>query len=212
MQRLVETAGRGLRRFYPLLFAFVFLAYIGIATLAPVCMHNGKESLGKGIYTLYRFCCHQFPYRSFFLYGEQSFYPLETAKIEGIRSYESIGFEGKPVKFLGNSRIGWKMAVCQRDTALWTAMGLFCILFCLCGNRAPWISVHVWLLLGVLPMALDGGTQAVSRLFTVRESTPLIRVITGALFGFMTCWFLFPRLESSLRKGAEDKGAEDDNA
>ena len=31
-----------------------------------------------------------------------------------------------------------------------------------------------------------------------RESVPLLRVLTGALFGFATAWFAFPYMEESF--------------
>ena len=31
-----------------------------------------------------------------------------------------------------------------------------------------------------------------------RESTPLLRTLTGALFGFSTAWFGFPLIEESM--------------
>ncbi|MEJ2759566.1 MAG: DUF2085 domain-containing protein [Anaerolineales bacterium] len=55
---------------------------------------------------------------------------------------------------------------------------------------------------GILPIGLDGFSQLFSQMFTFipyRESTPLLRTITGALFGFTTGWFGFPVLEESMR-------------
>jgi peptidoglycan/LPS O-acetylase OafA/YrhL len=53
---------------------------------------------------------------------------------------------------------------------------------------------------------LDGGSQLSSSLpflpdwFPARESTPLLRVVTGALFGITTAWFLYPYVEESMRE------------
>jgi len=33
----------------------------------------------------------------------------------------------------------------------------------------------------------------------IRESTPLLRTITGSLFGLTTGWYLFPLLEESMK-------------
>jgi hypothetical protein len=59
----------------------------------------------------------------------------------------------------------------------------------------------VWVLVGILPIGLDGASQMVSQIFTwipYRESTPLLRTLTGALFGFTTGWFGFPVFEETM--------------
>ena len=110
-----------------------------------------------------------------------------------------------PREFYGNPEMGYKLAVCQRDTAIYGAMALACLLFFLSGNRFPALRFWLYALLGLAPMALDGGSQMLSHLlpsvFSFRESTPQLRVITGALFGFFTICYLFPKLEQSLREG-----------
>jgi uncharacterized membrane protein len=62
----------------------------------------------------------------------------------------------------------------------------------------------LWLALGVLPIALDGGSQLVSQLaiglLPFRESTALLRTITGALFGVMSVWFAYPNFEDSMQE------------
>jgi uncharacterized membrane protein len=57
---------------------------------------------------------------------------------------------------------------------------------------------------GVLPMAIDGGTQFLSGFgltapgSLVRESTPLLRTATGLLFGLLNVWLAYPYLEESM--------------
>ncbi|MEO1444161.1 MAG: hypothetical protein AAFV33_27450, partial [Chloroflexota bacterium] len=57
----------------------VMLVFLGIfVTLpfaAPTLMHLGLERPAGTIYFLYKPFCHQFGFRSFFLFGEQSVYP-----------------------------------------------------------------------------------------------------------------------------------------
>jgi uncharacterized membrane protein len=53
---------------------------------------------------------------------------------------------------------------------------------------------------------LDGFSQLFSQfnfpwlaaLLPYRESTPFLRVLTGALFGFSTAWFAYPYIEESM--------------
>ena len=63
----------------------------------------------------------------------------------------------------------------------------------------------VWILFGMVPIGLDGGSQLLSQFFPqinqlipYRESTPFLRSLTGALFGLFTAWFGYPYVEESM--------------
>jgi uncharacterized membrane protein len=204
-----DKFSRYFKRFYIIIFLIVFLLYSLIPFMAPVLMHYGFEIPAKIIYWGYHFLCHQLPYRSFFLYGEQSFYPLAYAGMDdSIVTFEaavsSTESNLSDIKyFIGNETMGYKIAICQRDLAIYLAIALFCIIFFLTNYRLPRIHWLIWIVLGIIPMALDGLSQMISGMFptflSVRESTPFLRVITGSAFGFFTAWFLFPYLEKTLR-------------
>jgi uncharacterized membrane protein len=53
-----------------------------------------------------------------------------------------------------------------------------------------------------VPIGLDGGTQLISQpplsFLPFRESTSLLRVITGGLFGFTTAWFGYKMVEETM--------------
>ena len=109
--------------------------------------------------------------------------------------------------FYGTPHMGYKMAICQRDTAIYGAMAIFALIFFLSRNQIRRMHWKYWLIFGVLPIGLDGGTQMLCHLIPgvpFRESTPLLRTVTGALFGFFLCRFLLPILEASLREGEKD--------
>jgi uncharacterized membrane protein len=76
------------------------------------------------------------------------------------------------------------------------------LIFSLFRKRMKPLPILIWLLVGVLPIALDGGTQILSEFpflsFPHRESTPFLRTITGTLFGIMNIWMAFPYLEVSM--------------
>jgi uncharacterized membrane protein len=59
-----------------------------------------------------------------------------------------------------------------------------------------------WILIGIVPIGLDGFSQLFSQptlnLIPLRESTPLLRVLTGFLFGSVTAWFGYPYVEESM--------------
>lgn len=209
MKQFIELSGRILRRGYALLFAFVFIFYIGMAALPALLMASGHDSEGKLIYRGFHFLCHQYPWRSWYLKGEQPYYPLISSEGSGIKSIEEASgmtlAEIHPRTFYGNPQMGYKMAVCQRDAAIYGTMALFSLCFFLSRNRIRRVDWKLWLIAGVLPMGVDGVWQLVSQLIPelpFRESTPFLRTLTGALFGFFTCWYLLPTLERSLREEA----------
>ncbi len=161
---------------------------------------------GTLIYKYYSILCHQLPQRSFFLFGYQHWYPLTVPENSNMLSFEAAagfapGFSSGRA-FYGTPEMGYKMAICQRDIAIYASMALFCLLFAITDRRIQrphWIFP---LLIGVVPITLDGCSQLLGntfpKVFPLRESTPLLRLITGALFGFCLCWYLLPWLELTL--------------
>jgi uncharacterized membrane protein len=89
---------------------------------------------------------------------------------------------------------GYQVALCQRDVAIYGSLFLGGLLFALHRQLRP-LNWRLFLL-AVVPMAVDGLTQLVG----LRESTWLLRSITGALFGFASVWLLYPRLEQAMRE------------
>jgi uncharacterized membrane protein len=94
------------------------------------------------------------------------------------------------------------VALCERDIAIYGGILLFGLAFSLTGRRIKHLPWYFWLLFGILPIAIDGFSQLLSQpplgFFPYRESTPLLRSITGFLFGFTTAWFGFPIVEESM--------------
>ena len=169
-------------------------------------MKNGNTGVGTLIYKYYSILCHQMPQRSFFLFGKQHWYPLNVSADSDQLSFEEVaGFEpgfSSGRAFYGTPEMGYKMAICQRDVAIYASMALFCLLFAVTGKRIPrphWIFP---LIIGVIPITLDGCSQllgnALPQIIPFRESTPVLRTLTGGLFGFCLCWYLFPWLEMTM--------------
>ena len=83
---------------------------------------------------------------------------------------------------------------------------MFGLVFALTKRRIKPLHWMGWVLLGMVPIALDGFSQLFSQLnlpvlaaiLPYRESTPFLRVLTGALFGLATAWFAFPYMEASF--------------
>ena len=196
---------------------FFMLLYFGLPILAPVLMKMGAVTSANVIYTIYKPLCHQFGFRSFFLFGGQSYYPLQEAGISGVTTFEEItGFTDlrNPIAysrlqarlFIGNEKVGYKMALCERDMAIYGAILLFGIAYALTGRRIKPLHWMLWVLIGMGPIGLDGFSQLFSQMewswlasvLAYRESTPLLRVLTGGLFGLATAWFAYPYMEESM--------------
>ncbi|MFW5714682.1 MAG: DUF2085 domain-containing protein [Brevefilum sp.] len=184
--------------------------YVFLALLAPTLMEIGWERPGRAIYTIYRPLCHQLAFRSFFMFGEQPFYPRELAAVEGYATYgEATGFNENDLvtarNFLGNETLGYKMALCERDIAIYGVILLFGLVFSLTGKKIKPLPWYLWVLIGLGPIGLDGFSQLLSQTglgifewLPLRESTPFLRSLTGGLFGLATAWFGFPYLEESV--------------
>ncbi len=192
-----------------LFFNLFILLYVGLPFAAPLLMRAGFTTGAKLIYTVYGPLCHQLGYRSWFLFGEQTNYPrAEFEARTGINPDDLWGARA----FVGDAVLGYKVAFCQRDVAIYggiLAAGLFYGLPFVRGRLKPlhWIG---WLILGIGPIALDGFSQLFSQypysslplfnLLPVRESTPLFRTLTGALFGLANAWLAYPYVEESMRE------------
>jgi uncharacterized membrane protein len=196
------------KHYLALLNLIVFL-YVAMPFLAPVLMKVGADSPALVIYRAYGFTCHQMAFRSFFLFGEQSVYPRQAAGVPGLTTYgQATGLDESDQwaarEFIGNEQLGYKVAVCERDVAIYGGIVLFGVLFGLTGRRLRAIPWYVWILLGIIPMGLDGASQLISQppfnMIPYRESTPFLRTLTGGLFGFMTAWFGFPLVEESMQE------------
>src|SRR5215208_1576946 len=204
------------RHYLALVNGFMLL-YFGLAMLAPVLMEVGATLPANVIYTIYKPLCHQFGFRSFFLFGEQPYYPLPEAGLQNVKTFDQItGFVDlenpsaysrfQARQFVGDETVGYKMALCERDMAIYGAIVLFGLVYAATGRRIKPLHWLLWMLIGIGPIGLDGFSQLFSQMnwsflasiLPYRESTPFLRVLTGALFGFTTAWFAYPYMEESM--------------
>ncbi len=208
----------GARHYLAVLNLLVF-AYVGLPFLAPTLMKAGLAGPASVIYKMYSPLCHQLAFRSFFLFGEQPYYPLKEAGLVGIKTLDQVtGFADLANtysisrlyarQFVGNPTVGYKVAICERDVAIYGAIVAFGLVYAATRRRLPALHWALWGLIGLGPISLDGFTQLFSQMdwpwlaqyLPFRESTPMERVITGFLFGFCTAWFAFPGIEESMKE------------
>ncbi len=198
-------------RHYMAFFNFLVAVYLGIAFLAPVFMKFGYQLPATIIYRGYSLVCHQLSFRSFFLFGDQIVYPRQAAGLDGWRSFEeatglSEQADGRALdlarQYVGEEGIGYKVALCERDLAIYIGILIFGLIFSLTGRRIPPLPWYWWILIGIIPIGVDGLSQLLSQppfsLWAFRESTPLMRVLTGGLFGMATAWFGYPLVEETM--------------
>ncbi len=226
--RKAQTVGGGdqvyvwIARHYLAVLNLAIFLYVGLPFLAPTLMKLNLTAPARVLYTIYSPLCHQFAFRSFFLFGEQPYYPLKEAGVAGAKTFDVIAkangytdladpFNVSRLfarQFLGDPTLGYKVAICERDVAIYGAILLFGLIFASVNRRLPGLHWMIWFLLGIVPIGLDGFTQLFSqmnwawlaRYLPYYESTPFLRVLTGALFGFMTAWFAYPNIEESMRE------------
>jgi uncharacterized membrane protein len=205
--------------------------YVGLPILAPILMQVGLTGPAGAIYRVYSPFCHQMASRSFFLFGEQYAYPRAIAgsDLEPIESYMAgiLEFENVSTdpaewttfllparRFLGNEQLGFKMALCERDIAIYGFVFIGSVLYGLLRKRYRIKPMPLWLffLVGIGPIALDGFSQLfsqyataveplsfVSNILVLRESTPFMRFFTGALFGFSLVWLTYPHIDKGMQ-------------
>jgi uncharacterized membrane protein len=150
-------------------------------------------------------------FRSYFIYGEQPIYPRELAHIDNLLTYEQItNSEVIDLEYardlIGNNLLGYKVAICERDVAIYGSLALFGFLFQLTRKKMKQLPWYLWFIIALIPIALDGFTQIPSlsagwpAWVPIRESTPFLRILTGTLFGAGTGWFMYPMMEESMKE------------
>lgn len=194
--RVANGIVTGIARHWLLLFNMGWALYVGLPFLAPILMQMGWVAPAHMIYVVYSFFCHQLPDHSYFLFGSSWAPSLEQLHAYGMDAGLNL-FEQR--RFIGNELAGYKVALCQRDVAIYgsvLAAGLIYGLQTRGTDRPPRaLNWKIYVLL-LLPIALDGGTQLVG----LRESNWLLRSFTGALFGIASVWLAYPHVDGAMRE------------
>lgn len=189
----------------------LILLFVGFSFLPPMLMSAGRQSIANGIYSFYQILCHQLFFRSFFINGEQPFYPRELANIKGYKTFENVtGREARDLVFAreytGNEVLGYKVALCQRDVAIYFSLALAGIIFQVTNKKMKPLRWYLWFIIALIPIGLDGFSQLPGLAegwpgwLPIRESTPLLRIMTGTLFGFTTGLYMFPLMEEGMKE------------
>jgi uncharacterized membrane protein len=223
----------------------IALVILGLYSLlpivTPVLMKIGLQTPARVLYTLYSPFCHQFAFRSLFLFGDQPAYPRAIARSD-LNDYEPYAaadpafqaayaywyqvYRDEPLTapptdqdlltfspwlqfasrdFVGNEQMGYKTALCARDVGIYLALFVGGLIYSIpvVRRRLRPVPIVLYALLGLTPIAIDGFSQLLGyppfNLWTPRETTPIFRVLTGVIFGFMTAWLMYPYFEAAMR-------------
>lgn len=165
--------------------------YVFTPFLAPILMDAGFPAAAQVIYSIYSVLCHQLPGHSYFLFGPDFAPHTHDLMAAGMATSNNL-FQVR--SFVGSETVGWKVALCQRDVAIYATVFFSGLLYGLLRNRLRPLPFKVYVLF-LIPIGVDGLTQLVGW----RESTWWLRTLTGALFGFASVWFAYPFVEEAMQ-------------
>lgn len=175
---------------YVLLFLLINASFLAIPYLAF------SEDMGA-TYKLVRDLgiCHQKISRSLCLFGDGLGYWIsDCTKQNGSFAAGSTDRVAEMVE-IGNAK-GYKMPVCARDFGIYAAMLLAALAYPFV-RRLDEKRMYpaLYLLLAMVPIALDGGIQFLSDVGWVPfsyESTNAMRILTGAIAGAAASFYAIP--------------------
>ena len=200
---------------------FVFLPFF-----APIMMEWNLPGLGKAIYGVYSFVCHQLPQRSLFFFGPKLMYSVDEVRAAWQMTENPLILR----QFIGNQEMGWKVAWSDRMISMYGGIWVAGLVWALFGKRKLKIPILIFILLA-FPMAFDGITHLISDFsgitagfrytndwlaaltgnyfsasFYVGDAVGSFnswaRWLSGLLFGFGLVWWAFPYVSESLDQTA----------
>jgi len=204
------------------LFGVVAGLYVILPFLAPAFMAIGWSGVGKAIYLIYSFLCHQLPERSYFLFGSKFTYSLSEIQTAWQNTNNPLILR----QFIGNPEMGWKVAWSDRMVSMFTSVWIFGLLWFPLRRHLPVLPL-LGLALFLLPMALDGTTHFISDFWGIGQGfrdtnlwlailtnhtfspsfyagdtwgsfNSWMRLLSGISFGLGIVWFGFPYLNDSF--------------
>ena len=173
------------------MFTIAWTIYLVLPFLAPTFVRIGWTAPAQVIYSIYSFTCHQLPDHSYFLFGPTPTPDEAQLVAAGMSASPNLFLQRE---FIGNESVGYKVALCQRDVAIYAGVVVAGLLFAMLRPRVRRLPLKIYLLL-LLPIAIDGGSQLIG----LRESNWLLRTLTGALFGAASVWIAYPYIDDAMQ-------------
>lgn len=181
------------------LYMLFFILLVASVLLVPFLAFSNDMGWAYGAFSV---TCHQKISRSLCLFSDGSSYWVADCLPQEGRFVGTLSDRAQ-VMVRDGPATGYKMPVCSRDIGLYGAMLLGGLIYPLVRDlrdRRVWPAI--WLILAVVPLALDGGVQLASELGLlpfVYESTNWIRLVTGAIAGFVAAFYAIPILVNLLQ-------------
>ena len=209
-----------------MIFATFYGAFVLLPFLAPVLMQLHLQGMGKLVYLIYGFVCHQLPERSLFILGPKMMYSLGEIGEVWPNTQDPLMLR----QFIGNAEMGWKVAWSDRMISTYGGIWVFGLLWSLLRKWSRTINVWVLTIL-TLPLVLDGTTHFLSDLYGLSKGfrftndwlvmltkgafpvsfyvgdglgsfNSWMRWLTGLFFSFGLVWWSFPFIDQSLSQSA----------
>jgi len=144
----------------------------------------GGNSSADGIYWFYGLTCHQQASRSICYFPDSGISDCSDVPAH----YRAYAVEKEGIT-------GYPFPVCARDVGIYFAALLSGILLLLLKKTDVNVVPNpAWFIIALIPIGLDGGTQ----LLGWRESTNLLRLLTGGIAGFAFSFYCVPLLNRAL--------------
>ncbi|MCI0503873.1 DUF2085 domain-containing protein [Candidatus Micrarchaeota archaeon] len=182
-------------------YMLVFLLLCGSALIVPFLAFSQDMGWAYGAFGP---TCHQKLSRSLCVWGGDAGYWIADCTAQGA-GYVSDYLDRKEVRVEGDGSAGYKMPICARDFGIYAAM-------LLAGAAYPFVRrldsrtmyPAIYLLLAMVPIALDGGLQLATEIDKPLlgsdlipfeyESTNAMRLLSGAIAGFAASFYAIPVL------------------
>ncbi|MDD5171434.1 MAG: DUF2085 domain-containing protein [Candidatus ainarchaeum sp.] len=195
----------------------VYGAYVGffliiMAAILAVPLLAFQQDMGAA-YDAFAYTCHQKLSRSLCVFSDGDGYWIGDCTNQ-TGGYVATAADRRIVEVRTDSIVGYKMPVCARDFGLYGAMLLGAIIYPFVRKLDDkTIYPAIYLILAIVPLALDGGIQLVSEIGIlpfVYESSNAIRLLTGAIAGFAATFYAIPMLMNMF--GSSNDGKKKDGA
>jgi len=167
---------------------FIWLLFLIAPTYFAIA---GQRNVADALYASHVPFCHQMPERSLCIFSKGGSYWVgdcvpKNAEVQysGLNQYSN-----RYHVILSNGAIGYEFGEDARNTAIYFGLLFGGLLFPLTRNASSDKLPRLrWLLLALIPIALDGTTQ----LAGLRESTNILRILTGGITGIALSFYLIP--------------------
>lgn len=213
---------RTLSQHWLLIVNLIMGVFVALPWLAPVLMANGYDLPAKALYLGYSLTCHQLPERSYFLFGPKVMYSM--TEIASVWPSQDMLIRRQ---FIGTPAMGYKVAWSDRMVSMYTAMFVGGLVFALVRRRMRPLHWRLFVVVGVLPIFLDGFSHMINDLsgWGFRDSNAWfaaltghilpttfyagdaigslnwwLRLVTGLLFGFAAIWLAYPVIGRGLER------------